>query len=387
VGEDTAVVDELRERLERYPADRYPVQHGTASFHLGLALAEQGRLEEAADSFRAAARLLEALPVERAKALNALGAVLRERGRSDDAAAAFERAARAFAAADLELEQGAALHNLGLVRRDVDALRRARALLDPRRVPAQAASAARELGGLLLERGETAEAAAVLGEALDLAEHAGDPAALGAAANLLGLARLGLGDVTGAVAAFADALAAHPRSVRPAEYAMVKANLALAHEQAGDAPRARLAARQALGVALPPHAVATQTAALLARLGPGDDDLAHVIRSEPKERRQAVLREELVRWVEADADERRSAAAALVRMQAALPEPEARDLAEAWLATLLELPPAAMETLVRTLLDAVPHDEAERFRADVESALARFHTPQLLRVKDAFGWS
>ncbi len=37
----------LQERARSYPAERYPVQHATAQFHLGVTLTQAGRLEEA----------------------------------------------------------------------------------------------------------------------------------------------------------------------------------------------------------------------------------------------------------------------------------------------------------------------------------------------------
>ena len=392
VEQDTGVdaVVELERRLEQYPEERYPVQHATACFHLGVELVAGGRLADAEASLETAVRLFErnGLEPERAKALNALGGALRLGGRVQEAAEAFAGAAATFAARGLAVEEGAARFNLGLSLRelgDLDAARtafEAAATLGERTLAGSAAE--RELGATLLQAGDAPGAAAVLERAVATLRDRGDAASLGAAANVLGLARLARGDAAGALAAFADALAAHPRSVRPAEYAMVKANLALAHEQLGDPRRARLAARQALGTPSRPAAVAAQAEAALARLGPGDGDLAAVLEAEPKERWPALLREELVRWADTELEHARVDAQALVETQAARPEPEARDLAEAWLAALLELPPEAMERVVAAFRAAgLP----ERFRADVESALARFHAPQILRVKDAFGWS
>lgn len=63
------VVAELFERLSRYPASAYPVQHATTRFHLGVALLQCGRAEEAEGSLRDAARVFERrLPLEYAKA-------------------------------------------------------------------------------------------------------------------------------------------------------------------------------------------------------------------------------------------------------------------------------------------------------------------------------
>ncbi|TQM11096.1 tetratricopeptide repeat protein [Pseudonocardia kunmingensis] len=245
---------ELRARLARYPADRYPIQHATASFHLGFALTEAGRFIDAERALAVAAELFDPdrMPAEHAKALNARGAALRAAGLPDAAAGCFQRASAAFAALGQPLEHGAALFNLGLARRDlgedpIEDFRRAQEQLDPDRVPAHASAAARELGAALLTAGRSAEAAPVLAEAIALADRGGDLAGLGAAANTLGLVHLALGATAEAIEVLHSAVGAHPRTVRPDGHAMAKANLALAHERAGDTVRARLAARQALG--------------------------------------------------------------------------------------------------------------------------------------------
>jgi Flp pilus assembly protein TadD len=50
-------VDELEERLRRHPVDRYPVQHATAQFHLGVLRARRGELDRAEAALAAAAAL------------------------------------------------------------------------------------------------------------------------------------------------------------------------------------------------------------------------------------------------------------------------------------------------------------------------------------------
>lgn len=388
-------IRELEERIARHPVDRYPVQHATAQFHLGTALTSAGRLGDAETALATAVQLFdpERLPVEHAKALNALGAVLRLAGRAREAADVFERAATVFAEAGRPLEQGAALFNLGLVRREAGkspaaAFTRARGLLDPTRVPAQAAAAARELGTALLTAGELDEAADVLEHALALAERIGDPAEAGAAANALGLAQLAAGRTSKAIASFRRASVSHPRTIRPHEYAMVKANLALAHERATDEARARLAARQAAGVPGAPRAAMTQAAEVLDRLGrgPGTDDLLAVLDSEPCERRPALVREELLRWADAQRAEQEAEARAWIAGQLGRGE-TGPELAEAWLAGLLELPPGEMEALIASTLRALGSfgtGERERFRSQTTSAMSRFHAPQLIRLRDTF---
>src|SRR5215218_4659214 len=85
---------QLRERRDRYPPGRYPVQHATAQFHLGAALTNAGRLEEARAALDVAVELFDRMEMgeEHGKALNALGAVLRMAGRLPEASAAFARA-------------------------------------------------------------------------------------------------------------------------------------------------------------------------------------------------------------------------------------------------------------------------------------------------------
>ena len=391
-----AAIRDLEERLRRYPSKRYPVQHATAQFHLGITLAAAGDLERAEEALVTAAQLFDpaALRAEHGKAMNALGSVLRLAGRPKEAAHILARAAATFHAAGLTAEHGAACFNLGLVRReagDVDgashAFDVARRLFEAAGAPAHAAAAARELGAVRFAAGDLAAAERALEGAVPTALRAGDAAGAGAAANLLGLVELAAGRATEAVDSFATAAAAHPRSVRPADYAMAKANLALAHEGAGDAVRARVAARQALGIPAAAPPVRTQAEAVLSRLGGAQpDDMVAVLAEEEPEHRAAIVREELARWADAGDAERRADAAAWIDGQLARPS-AAVGLAESWVAGLLELAPADMETVIRSVVEALGEREAEaqeRFRAEVAMAAARFHVPQLLRLRDAF---
>jgi tetratricopeptide (TPR) repeat protein len=373
-------IAELEDRLARYPAERYPVQHATAQFHLGVELTNAGRAEEAVRALERAVALFDSdgLRTERAKARNALGAALRLAGRLDEASDAFRAAA-----ADLEgAERGAALYNLGLARRAAGDPASAHAAFEQARELLDSPAVVRELGMTLLEQGELEGAIAALSEA----SEAGDEAHRGAAANALGLACLAKGRPDEAIDAFQRALAAHPRSVRPGDYAMAKANLALAHEYAGDLPRARLAARQAVGVQSAAPAVAGQAALVLRRIGRGDGDLAAVLTGEPRERWPAIVREEVIRWT--DAQDKRAELSHWIETLGAPPlDVDAVDLAEVWLGALLELPPAEMDELVAAARAAADARAVEWFRPLVESAAARFHTPQLLRLREAFGWS
>lgn len=391
--EGTATEDELRRRLDRHPADRYPVQHATARFHLGVALARAGRLDEAEEHLAAACRLFPAdgMPAEHGKAANGRGAVLRLLGRPAEAAATFADAASMFERAGLPLEQGAAVFNLGLAERErgggggEDAFRRARTLLDPDRVPAQAGAAARELGVSLLAAGRLDEAVACLRDAVDLAGRAGDGPGLAGAANVLGVAHLALGDAGAAADSLEQSVAASPRSVRPDGYAMAKANLALAHEARGGTAQARLAAQQALATPGAPVPVQAQAADVLARLGDEPGAVWAVLDDLPPGRWPAVVRDELARWVDAGPERRASEAAAWVRGQARRAA-AGEDLAEVLLGVLAELPPAAMEAVIHSVVAAAATaaDGPETFVAQCSRAMARFAVPQWMRLRDRF---
>lgn len=391
---DTGATDELRARLDRHPPDQYPVQHATARFHLGVALAGASRLDEAEESLVVACELFrpDQLPIEHAKAANALGAVQRMSGRHGAAAASFRTAAHLFAGAGLPLEEGAAQFNLGLVERERDgdgamsAFERARSLLDPVRVPGQAAAAARELGAALIEAGRPDEAVAPLEAAVNLAAKADDRAGLGGAANALGLAHLAAGRPDEAVHALEQAAAANPRSVRPDAYAMAKANLALALEAAGRLPRARLAALQAIGAPSVPEPVKAQADTVLRRVGADPGAVWAVLDEEPQERWAAVVREEVIRWEAGGETGLRGECTAWITGQLDRPR-TAEDLAEAYLAALIELPPTSLDVMVQGTVSALREldtETQERFAGQCSRALARFPVPQLLRLKDTF---
>ncbi|HEV2075898.1 MAG TPA: tetratricopeptide repeat protein, partial [Thermoleophilaceae bacterium] len=333
----------------------------------------------------------ERLPVEHAKATNALGAALRIAGRPREAADAFARAAAAFEAAGLTAEYGAASFNLGLVKREsgdlgsaLESFERARKLLEEGRLPAQAAAAAREAGATRFAAGDLDWARRELERSIELAARGGDEPGIAAAANALGLVHLHAGRAGAALEALRSAAGREPRAVRPDGYAMVKANLALAYEQAGDHPRARLAARQALGTPQAPEPVAEQASAVIDRLGGPPGDLVRLLEEEPSGRWPALVGEELARWVDADPEERSAEAGAWIDGQAALTAGGV-DVAEAMVGALLELPPEDMEAVIGSLLGALgERDEAsrERFRSEIDQAMARFHVPQLMRLTD-----
>ncbi|CAN5689420.1 hypothetical protein BH24ACT26_BH24ACT26_02600 [soil metagenome] len=385
----------LQQRLIAYPTDRYPIQHATSQFHLGVLLTNAQRFEEATSALRSALEIFDPqrLPVEHAKALIALGASLRGAGRADEASLSFRRAAGLFRAEGLVLEEGAAWFNLGLVHADsgereraVEHFSRARELLDESRVPAQAAAAARELGATLVAIARPLEAQPVLAEAVALAERVGDLGGLGAAANALGLARLAAGDARAAIEAFETATAANPRRVRPEGFAIARCNLALAYRRQEQAARARLAARQALAVPGAPAAVVRQASSILADLGGRGGDLIEVLDDEPVERWLRIVGQELVRWTDIDASERRAEASSWIDGQLARP-PAAAELSEALLGALLELPPDDMSAVIRGVLEALadkPRSARERFVSITSGTMARFPIPQWTRLRESF---
>ncbi|MFN2489508.1 MAG: tetratricopeptide repeat protein [Actinomycetota bacterium] len=385
---------DLRERLFRYPSDRYPVQHAVARFHLGVVLTDAGRYDEAEEALAVAARLFDPhiLPTEHGKAMNALGAALRAQGRLDDATVAFQEAVRRFEAAEAHLELGAALFNLALTCNDAEgperalgSIERARRLLDDKVVPGQAAAAAREHGAMLFRQGDLEGACEALEDAVALSERTSDAASLGAAQNVLGLVYLGQGRTARAVDALSAAAAAGPRTIRPQAYALAKANLALAYERVGDAPRARLAARQALAVDEAAEPVVAQAAAVLQREGSPVGDLARLFGDGTSAAHAAAVREELTRWLAEGSDVARSELRAWAGAEA--DRSDGTEMAEALLGGFLEQPPDEMERLIRALLEAtaaLQDATAQRFRSQVSRAMVRFHVPQWIRLKDTF---
>lgn len=384
----------IGDHLRAHPAHRFPLEHAAGQFHLGIALVEEGRVEEARAALELASELFAGRdrPVELAKARNGLGAVLRLLGDPAAAADAFTQAAEAFADGGLAAEQGAALFNLGLARRESgeqegarDAFAQARSLLDGTAPPAQVGAAARELGATLLLLGDGDAAAEALAQAVELAARGRDTAGVGSAANALGLAHLAAGRTEQATAAFHAAVTHHHRTLHPEGHAMAQANLALAYEQAGDALRARTAARHALGVPAVPPPVREQATAILDRLPPQPGDAVALLLDEPRERWPALMRTEIAWWLDAGDEAREAAAAGWVAAQAASDD-FGEELAHALLGAALELPAEATDRVVAAVVrgaGAADPQAAARFRAQVARALPRFHLPQWQRLEQS----
>lgn len=387
------LIAELEGRLARHPADRYPIQHATALFHLGTAHLHDGALDQAIDSFTRSAELFEPLPLQRAKSSNMAGIALREAGRAAEAASAFELAATGFASGDAVVEEAAARYNLGLVHAQGEerasphfaaSLELFRAT-DARR---QAAAAARELGHALLVEGDVAAALEVLDIAVSTSQECGDETGRGASANALGLARLADDDAAGAVEAFRIARAAHPRTLRGPQHAMAVANLALALERCGDRARARLFASQARAVPGADEPVRSQSEAILARLGDGDDALVGVLGDEGVDERPALVRDELERWADDTVEARWRATDAVAREFGRSGASD--DVTEAVLGGVLELPPDRFSLVTDSLRDAVARldaDAGDRARSRLRRVAARFHLPQMARLEEALGLS
>lgn len=388
---DTTVTADLQARLAQHPADRYPAQHATTAFHLGTAHLQHGRAVEAIESLRAAHHLFGQLGMrlEQTKALVMMGVAFRDEGRVDLARESFERASDAFGELDSVPEQAAACFNLGLVLHAMggagaaqEAFTSAHDLFVKAGHLGQAGAASREHGASLLAAGEAGRAVPLLLEAAVLAERTSDLPGLGLAQNVLGLAYLTCGDPASAVDAFSLAVGAFPRSMRPSEHAMAKANLALAYEQLGNPPRARLAARQALMTRAQPP-VRAQAQEILDRLQDGAGaDIVTVLDAEPRDRWCAILREEALRWAEAETVERVQSVEHLI--EACLGRPETSyDLAESLLGVLLELPPESYGSMVAAIVQATggrPEVDGERVRSVFASAMARFPLPQWQRL-------
>jgi len=384
--------DDLRSRLDRYPVERYPVQHATTQFHLGSALLHAGETATALSALTAAQQVFSTsgMHLEQAKATMMVGVALRATGRLQEAAQALRAAGDALTGLDAPTEQAASSYNLGLVLQDSGDVVGARAAWNHARelfltagYPGQAAAAARDCGGSLLAHGDATAALPLLEQAAALAERAGDDVGTAAAANVLGLAHLAVGDARSAAGVLRRALAFAPRTVRSEDHAMVTSNLALALEEDGQDARARLAAAQVLAVPAAAPPVRTQAREVLHRLGgPHPGDLLAVLDEEDTASWPALVREEFARAAATSTAEQDR----LLRstFDGLLTRPgRSYDLAESVLQVVLELPPRPYASAVAAVVAACadrPGAEVDRLRSVVSSALARFAIPQWQRL-------
>lgn len=390
-----AARDELNTRLQQHPADRYPVQHATARFHLGALLLSEGKPTKALEELGAAAELFQGrLPVEYAKTLNLVGAAARELGDADAARTAFEQAIELLEDEEQQVEAAAARYNLGLALLDRESpeeaapyFEQARDAFEAAGALQQAAAAAREAGAAQLTAGHIDGAVETLTAAREQAGKAGDAAGAGTAANTLGLACLAAERLSEAVDAFEAAVADNPRSLRPESHAMANANLALARERAGQPAHARLAARQALSLRAVPASVRDQAQQILDRLGQPAGDALEVLDEEMEEGRwSTILRAEVARQVDASPEVQRQEAAAWVT--GVLARRSKMQLIEAWLGALLELPTEMLKANADAVVAAAAEqdgDDAQAFLDAVRRGAARFHLPQMERLEQIFG--
>lgn len=384
--------DTLVDRLARFPADRYPVQHATTQFHLGSTLLHAGSTAPALAALACARKLFAAsgMQLETAKATLMQGIAERAAGRLDESLATFRTASDLLAGLDQPAEQAAVAYNLGLVLQDRgdltgahEAWGRARELFLAIGLFGPAGAAARDHGASLLGSGNVTDALPLLQQAAALAERAGDEAGTAAASNALGLAHLAAQDPASALGVLRRALAFVPRTLRPGDHAMVKANLALAYEQVGQSARARLVALQVSAVPAAAARVRAQAEQLLARLpGVPAEDLLVVLDDEPREEWVTILRDEVLRALDLSRTDR----ALVLRgvLDALLARPESSyALAEDLLTVVLELPPHSYSAVVEALVAGCagrPDDDTDRLRAVIGSALARFALPQWQRL-------
>jgi tetratricopeptide (TPR) repeat protein len=388
-----SAIARLRQELDRYPAERYPVQHATSCFHLGVLLLKVQRYAEAAQVLARSVELFppDGMKAEHGKARNMLGVALRSMGRPAEAAAEFGAAASFLGEVGLRTERGAALFNRGLSMKACgdrsearDCFQEAVDCLPAERVPGQASAAARELGVLDLEEGDFKAAEERLRGAARLARVSNEYPSIAAADNALGLALLGLKRWDEAAEAFRSAAGANPRSIRSQEYAMAKANLGLALSRSGDRERSRLAARQALRAPSVPAPVAEQAETVLDEVGREPGGLYAIARAADEEARSPIIREEVLRWLDEPPQVRGEEVALF--LEGLSDHDPGGGLTENFLGVLLELPPGHMDTLVADLVQAMSlwnGEEASTYRSKLSRVIARFHPPQMVRLEDA----
>ncbi|MGH9178229.1 MAG: hypothetical protein ACRD0N_06715, partial [Acidimicrobiales bacterium] len=128
--------------------------------------------------------------------------------------------------------------------------------------------------------------------------------------------------------------------------------------------------------------VRAQAAGVAERTGAGPGALWAVLDDEAPDSAPTLVREELSRWVDADAADRAAEARAWVEGQLARPQ-RAEDLAGDLLGGLLELPPDHLTLLVDALA-AVEASDSGAFDGQIARALALFPVPQLLRLEETF---
>lgn len=248
----TELVDDLRQRLTRYPVATHPVEHATLRLNLGMALAESPHgnhtqlLMAAIEQYAEALRVFTATahPRERARVLTALGAAERELGRPIQAKDRFAEALELVSVDSAPAEVGAAANGLGLALADlgnredaIAAYRHAEAAFSDR--PRQLAATLHNLGQILAADGSPhalTDALEAYHQGLDLVDPSTDGYVWASLHHAQAVALMGLpGDRTRhlneAVRAETAALTVFTRRSHPFQYAIARNNMGVAYTE------------------------------------------------------------------------------------------------------------------------------------------------------------
>ena len=248
----TALIEDLRQGLARYPVSTHPLEHATLRFNLGMALAESTQADHASHLTAAIEHYAEALrvftatahPRERARVLTALGAVERELGRPLQARDRFAEALGLVSVESAPAEVGAAANGLGLALADlgertaaISTYRRAMSAFTDR--PRQLATTLYNLGLVVASEGSPQ----ALSEALDVyrrgLEHV-DPSTDGyvwaslhhaRAVALMGSPGDRTRHLAEAVRSETAALTVFTRRSHPFQYAIARNNMGVAYTE------------------------------------------------------------------------------------------------------------------------------------------------------------
>jgi tetratricopeptide (TPR) repeat protein len=248
----TELVDDLRQRLSRYPMTTHPVEHATLRFNLGMALAESPHgnhtehLMTAIEQYAESLRVFTATahPRERARVLTALGAAERELGRPIQARDRFTEALGLVSVDSAPAEVGAAANGLGLALADlgdredaIAAYRRAEAAFSDR--SRQLAATLHNLGLVLAAGGSPqalTDALEAYRQGLDLVDPRTDGYVWASLHHARAVALMGLpGDrmrhLNDAIRSETAALTVFTRRSHPFQYAIARNNMGVAYTE------------------------------------------------------------------------------------------------------------------------------------------------------------
>lgn len=420
----TDVVDDLRRRLDEYPAATHPIEHATLRFNLGLALAEaphSGREERLRLAIAEYAAALSGFPRtthprEHARVLTALGAAERDLGHSLPARDRFRDALQLVESLDSTAEIGAAANGLGLALADLgdreEAIRHYRRAIEAfgRTHPRQRATTLHNLGQALAAAG-TADAlehaAQVYREGLGLVEPATAGYVWASLNHALALALLGIPagrheHLHDAIRCEAAALTVFTRTAYPFQHAVAKNNLGIAYEELSPADltmqrRALVAFEDAVGLFDPrlhpdlwrqARSSLDRVLSHLGTLSPDLERVDHFVRltSEvgPPERLD-LLRYRIGTVLDRPEPVRAAGLAELDRAIVRLDEDAQVVITRAWLAVFMEMPHQSLRMALRSRherhmeLQGVARSRAVRA---VEAALGDLEIIQRVMVRD-----